>query len=190
MLNFLENFLYKEVKHSEIEEIEEITKNDISFNLSIDDEVIMDSFSNAVILNHAFNKEDIPFTVTLIEEKSVYRNEKTYTIYLFNKKTNPLRRASRLEFGVVSSEEGVHIVVYDVIVLGGKNIGTGSLAMEQLIKFAKEINARFIIGALIPSNEEDDLIRNNFYKKFEFEILTNNLGRQKCYLDLKKITNK
>lgn len=120
--------------------------------------------------------------------------------YFFDKRTNGVntkRNPINMHCGVVYNNErsclsNVRLIDFTVD-KQWQNQGYGSIVMEQLIKFAKYMNAPYISGSIsfvdIGVNDDDETKRENrerlyhFYPKFGFELDKN---KETIRLDLTK----
>lgn len=121
-------------------------------------------FPNAEIVGLERNKND--------EELIVVINDNT--IYLFGEKYQDINGLPRIYFEIKEEEyefvlkkKYIHIV--DVL-MEDDDIGNGTIAMNNLIKYAKKNKIKYIDGTLSSVDDDHADRRNHFYKKFGFVI--------------------
>ncbi|MFK4964749.1 hypothetical protein [Lactococcus garvieae] len=97
------------------------------------------------------------------------------TIFILGEGHSSIMSAERLLFEIcereVGGQERKYIRIVDVLITGSK--GRGSIAMESLISYAKEIGSSWIEGETSCVDEQtelDKIRRDNFYKKYNFKF--------------------
>ena len=98
------------------------------------------------------------------------------SILLFRERYQGICGLPRIYFEVNTQEidglERKYVHIIDIL-MEDNNIGNGTVAMKDLLKYAKKINAKWIDGGLSSVDNDHADRRNHFYEKFGFEITEN-----------------
>lgn len=121
---------------------------------------IFNLFPDAEITGIAKNK--------LQDELLIVINNNEY-LYLFGEKYQGITNLPRIIFRI-NEDQGCKWLYIDDVQMVDDNIGNGTVAMKELIKYAKKIKANHIEGSLSCVDDDHADRRNHYYKKFGFEI--------------------
>jgi hypothetical protein len=120
-------------------------------------------FPNAEIIGLDKNKKDEELIIVLNND----------TIYLFGERYQGIMGLPRIYFEILTQKRDIfeekYIHIIDVL-MEDNNIGNGTVAMNALIKYAKQIKAKSINGELSSVDNDHADRRNHYYEKFGFII--------------------
>jgi hypothetical protein len=94
---------------------------------------------------------------------ALYHNN---TIYLLGEAYRTIMYAPKLMFRYIQID---HIHIEDVLVKHN-NIGNGSIIMNSLILYANKCGIKKITGSLSSVDDDHKARRDNYYKKFGFDV--------------------
>ena len=80
-----------------------------------------------------------------------------------------------IEYGYENYKKVIKGIYINDVLMINNNIGNGSIALNALINYAKEIGAPKITGSLSPVDDDHADRRNHFYEKFGFNIINSKI---------------
>lgn len=120
---------------------------------------IFSLFPNAKIIGIDKNRQNEELFIAMTAD----------AIYLFGERYQTITNIPRILFSIVQNVDSHHIHIDDID-MEDNNIGNGTIAMNALIKYAKETSASWISGSLSSVDNDHISRRNHFYEKFGFTI--------------------
>jgi len=90
------------------------------------------------------------------------------TIYLYS--WNSIGNKPRMYYEIHQNSEGENVMEIVDVLMSSINEGQGTIAMEGLLKIAKERNVAKIWGKMAPCDDDHAERRAHYYEKFGFTI--------------------
>ncbi|HFI0084510.1 TPA: hypothetical protein ACGOR9_002215 [Streptococcus suis] len=114
----------------------------------------------------------------LDQEKICILDASQEYLYLIDKRTLTIVSCPKISFKVNEEESGSLKITIQDIVVTTVDEGDGSILMDYLLNYAKDIGVTHLSGQLSNSNSQiDEERRNHFYRKFGFSINGNQIAK-------------